>query len=123
MKRFAKWLFVQILWPILRELLIELLRKLLAVVFETVRSLLRKWRERDEKHASSEAERDEIRRTYERREQDLDEARGRIFDQVPEIVESALRSSEEKRDRLLRGTSAGGELPNAESPKGGEPSA
>ena len=116
MKRIAKWIFVQILWPILKDLLKEVFARVIKAVFAAVRALLEKWRQAEEAAAKTEEERDGIRKRHEQRTADLNEAEGNVLSKVPDIVEDAMRSAEPNRDRLLGAPSDTSQLPGGAKP-------
>lgn len=101
MKKIAKWVVVSILWPILRELLVEFGKQLIKLMADGVKALLAKWFDADIKTASSEAERQALRLRYEERIKDIDDVAIRMTDNMDEVVRQALLESEAKRDSVL----------------------
>lgn len=113
MKKFAKWVVVAILWPILKDLLVEFGKLLTKLIAEGFKSLLAKWLSRDIETASSEAEEQALRTRYEERIKDIDEMTVRMTENVEDVVRKALLESEAKRDSVLEAGTPPKELPGA----------
>jgi exonuclease VII large subunit len=102
-KKAAKWIAKKILWPLLREVLVESLRQLARYAIDRVKQLIAKWKEDEIKEASSESEKEAVRKKYESRSQDLEDAKEDISSKIGDIVEQAMDRAESERDRLLKG--------------------
>jgi ribosomal protein L2 len=114
MKRVLNWIFVHVLWPILKEVLKEVFIRVIKAAFVAIRELLEKWRKSEEAEAGTAQERDEIRKRYEQRAADVNAAEGNVLAKISEIVEDAMRSAESSRDRLLNSPSEA-QLPPAKT--------
>jgi len=113
LKKAAKWVVVVILWPILKELLVEFGKLLMNLMAEGFKSLLIKWRDRDVEAASTEEEAEAVRVRYDQRVKDVDEMTARMTENVEEVVRQALKESEAKRDSVLESAEASRALPEA----------
>jgi hypothetical protein len=112
LKKAAKWVVVVILWPILKELLVEFGKLLAKLMAEGFKSLLAKWRDRDVEAASSEAEAQAARIRYDERIKDIDEMTTRLTENVEDVVRQALLESEAKRDSVLEAAAVPKALPS-----------
>ena len=100
-KKAAKWIAKNILWPLLREILVESLKLLVKYAFDRLKQLLAKWQSEEEQNANSEAEKEAVRKKYESRSQDLDDMKEDIADKISDIVDNAMEKVESERDKLL----------------------
>lgn len=121
MNRIAVWLVRQLLWPVLSEVLSNLLTLALREAFAFMRIRIARWRTQQEEGATSDAEFAAIRRAYDERAADLDDAEAHLVRSVQRIVNEALVRAESERDRLLsagppvRALEAGDAQPRPES--------
>lgn len=111
MKKIAIWVVINILWPILRELLVDILKQLVKLTSESFQALLTKWFNQDVDAASSESEKENLRRRHEERMKDINEVTIRMTEKVEHIVKDALLNAEANRDNLLDSKASGEEQP------------
>jgi hypothetical protein len=111
MKKFGKWLVVNILWPILKELFVEFGKQLIKLAGEGFKVLLAKWLAQDIEAASSETEAQALRIRYSGRIRDIDEMTTHMTEKVEDVVRTALQESEATRDAVLESGTPPMQLP------------
>ena len=104
MKKIAFWIVVNIIWPVLRDVIVETLKLIIKFIFDKILQFTVKWEERTAEQAETKAEETIIRENYRDMRKELENLRGDISSNISAIVEDALREVESKRDRLLEHT-------------------
>ena len=117
LKKIAVFILVNLLFPILREILTDLLKSLFKVAAEAFRSTMRKWERDETAKAESESERSKIQEKYASRQSDIDAVEEKLAGVAGSIVENALKEGENLRSQLLLEKEQ--ELTRLESPNQG----
>ena len=103
-KKLLTIIIKQVLWPLLKILFQQALQQLAQWLFDQFHGFLRKWRKQEEESASTEEEREFIRKKYERREADLDAVEQELPEKVREIVQAAFNEADMQTDLLITAT-------------------
>jgi hypothetical protein len=101
MRKIAEWLFEHVLVPLLRELIIAVLKQLLLMLRRAAKSLMEKWRKAATAKAKTKEERDAVNEEYRQKERDVEEVFTRMEKDVDSIVIDALRRAEKDKGKLL----------------------
>lgn len=106
MKKILTSVLVNILWPILKQVLADLCSTLVKTAGATYKDNLEKKRARDKDSATTPEQKAEVDRRYDERVKDADEMVEKMAESVSKVVDQALKNAEGKRDFLISGTGA-----------------
>lgn len=101
MKKLATWMLVEVLWPILREILVEMLKQAIRTGADAFKATMERRRTAEAAAAPSDEAREAVNERFRQRVADLDEAVDRILERTDTVVENALLKSQARRDNLL----------------------
>ena len=115
LKKFASFILINIIWPLLREVLVVILRQLIKMIINAVQDLMRKWKKEEIDKSKSDEEKDDIERKYANRQDDMEALKEKLSTAADKIVENALVQGEQLRTELLSNSSP--TFKSLESPK------
>lgn len=101
LKKIVTFILVNFLWPILREILTDVLKQLLKAAISGIKALMRKWEKDEIDKTEDAAERVDIEKKYHARQADLDALEEKLVNASDKIVQDALVRSEPLRTELL----------------------
>ena len=101
LKKIVSFILVHFLWPILRELLTDILKQLVKAMMNAVKGLMRKWEKEEIAKTEDPAEKAEIEKKYSNRQADIDALEEKLSTATGKIVEDALTQGEQLRTELL----------------------
>src|SRR5690606_35904599 len=103
MKKLAKWIFSQILIPILKDLLQEVFKTILKFILDLFVQMMSKWKTEEEKMAQTEDEKEFIRKKWNDRINDIDGIKSTMDEKVDKIIEDAIKNTEEQGLKIEEG--------------------
>jgi hypothetical protein len=115
LKKIVAFILVNLLWPILRELLTDVLKHFIRAAMSAIQGLMKKWEKEEIARAEDPAEIADIEKKYSDRQSDMDALKEKLSTASEKIVEDALKQGENLRTELLSTNSS--TLQKLEAPK------
>lgn len=100
-KKIVTFVLVNLVWPVLREILTDVLKQLLRATMSGVKSLMRKWKNEELAKTEDDAEKAEIEKRFADRQADLDALEEKLVNASAKIVQDAMAQGEVLRNDLL----------------------
>lgn len=101
-QKIASWILKNILIPVFKVILVEFAKSIMKFLLDMFKQNMSKWKTKEEDKATTEAEKEIIRKKWNERMDDLEKMKSQVDSNVDKIVDEALKNSKNKVEEIQR---------------------
>lgn len=103
-QKIASWILKHLILPLFKVILVEFAKSIMKFLIDIFKQNMSKWKTKEENKASTEEEKEIIRKKWDERMDDLEKMKSQVDINVDKIVDEALNNSKDKIEEIKNNT-------------------
>ncbi|MET3026777.1 hypothetical protein ABXT06_08885 [Flavobacterium sp. UW10123] len=103
-QKIASWILKHIILPLFKVILVEFAKSIMKFLIDMFKQNMSKWKAKEENKASTEQEKEIIRKKWDERMDDLEKMKSQVDANVDKIVDEALNNSKDQIEEIKKNT-------------------